>query len=52
VGCAHALAYRIDKYPIAAIDVLAPEIGEIIGGGQREDRGKWLNREMVLESAA
>ena len=30
MGCAHALAYRIDKYPIAAIDVLAvPEIRSI-----------------------
>jgi asparaginyl-tRNA synthetase len=41
-----------DEKTVAAMDVLAPGIGEIIGGSQREERLDWLDRritEMHLE---
>jgi len=33
-----------DERTVAAMDVLAPGIGEIIGGSQREERLEVLNR--------
>ncbi|MGA9525202.1 MAG: asparagine--tRNA ligase [Myxococcaceae bacterium] len=44
-----------DERTVAAMDVLAPGIGEIIGGSQREERLEMLDRrmeEMKLEKAA
>ncbi|MET0935072.1 MAG: amino acid--tRNA ligase-related protein, partial [Luteibacter sp.] len=35
-----------DGKTVAAMDVLAPGIGEIIGGAQREDRLDYLDRRM------
>jgi asparaginyl-tRNA synthetase len=35
-----------DEKTVAAMDVLAPGIGEIIGGSQREDRLEVLDRRM------
>lgn len=36
-----------DEKTVAAMDVLAPGIGEIIGGSQREERLDYLDRRMV-----
>ena len=36
-----------DERTVAAMDVLAPGIGEIIGGSQREERLDYLDRRMV-----
>jgi asparaginyl-tRNA synthetase len=36
-----------DGRTVAAMDVLAPGIGEIIGGGQREKRLEMLDRRMA-----
>jgi asparaginyl-tRNA synthetase len=36
-----------DEKTVAAMDVLAPGIGEIIGGAQREERLDYLDRRMV-----
>jgi asparaginyl-tRNA synthetase len=36
-----------DGRTVAAMDVLAPEIGEIIGGGHREKRLEVLDRNMA-----
>jgi hypothetical protein len=36
-----------DGLPVAARDVLAPEIGEIIGGSQREERLEILDTRMA-----
>lgn len=39
-----------DNKTVAAMDVLAPGIGEIIGGSQREDRFDYLDRKMTEEN--
>ena len=36
-----------DEKTVAAMDVLAPGIGEIIGGAQREERLDYLDRRMA-----
>ena len=36
-----------DEKTVAAMDVLAPGIGEIIGGSQREERLDWLDRRIT-----
>ncbi|OGV28082.1 MAG: asparagine--tRNA ligase [Legionellales bacterium RIFCSPHIGHO2_12_FULL_35_11] len=39
-----------DNKTVAAMDVLAPGIGEIIGGSQREERFDYLERKMLEEN--
>lgn len=39
-----------DSKTVAAMDVLAPGIGEIIGGSQREERQDYLERKMDAEN--
>lgn len=39
-----------DNKTVAAMDVLAPGIGEIIGGSQREDRFDYLDKKMTEEN--
>lgn len=36
-----------DEKTVAAMDVLVPQVGEIIGGSQREDRYDYLERAMI-----
>jgi len=36
-----------DEKTVAAMDVLVPQVGEIIGGSQREDRYDFLERAMI-----
>jgi asparaginyl-tRNA synthetase len=38
-----------DGRTVAVMDVLAPGIGEIIGGSQREERSEMLDRDMLLQ---
>lgn len=39
-----------DNKTVAAMDVLAPGIGEIIGGSQREERLEYLDKKMIEEN--
>ncbi len=41
-----------DGHTVAAMDVLAPGMGEIIGGSQREERLEVLDRSMAREHYA
>ena len=36
-----------DERTVAAMDVLVPHVGEIIGGSQREDRLEFLDQRLV-----
>jgi asparaginyl-tRNA synthetase len=40
-------AWNLDGCAVAAMDVLAPGIGEIIGGSQREERLEVLDQSMA-----